>query len=102
MKQQRVSQFLASSQDRLIRWLKQVVASLKGIREMNRTHPGFSCHTVQFLQTHLRVPDGNLDSRDKAVGKLRVGLHGSVVNNLREVRTVSGRRPLPRHAAAQR
>src|SRR5258708_30553222 len=102
MKQERVSQFRAWSQDWLIRWLKQVVASLKGVGEVDRAHPGFSRHAVQFLQTHLRIADGNLDPCNKPVGKLRVGLHGSVINNLREVRTVGGRRPPPRHAAAQR
>ena len=69
---------------------------------MDRAHPGFSSHAVQFFQTHLRIADRDLDPCNKPVGKLRVGLHGSVVNNLREVRTVSRRRPLPRHAAAQR
>jgi len=67
---------------------------------MNRAHPGFSRHAVQFLQTHLRIPHGYLDACQKPVGKFRVSFHAGIVNDLREVCAISGRRPLPGHAAA--
>src|SRR6266566_3947401 len=100
MKQQRISQFLASRQDRLITWLKQVVASLKGVREMNGAHPGFSRYAVQLLQTHLRIPYWYFDACHEPVGKFRMGFHSGIVNDLREMRTISRRRPLPWHTAA--
>jgi hypothetical protein len=66
---------------------------------MNGSHSRFAGHTIEFLQSELRVANRHFDARDEAVRISHVSLNGGIVEDSRQVRADIGRHPLPRHAA---
>src|SRR4030095_8555738 len=102
MEQERITEFLASREDRLDARLEQVVALLDGIRQVNGAHSRLAGDAVQFLQCHRGVSDGHRDAGHEAVWIGGVRFNSRVVDNLREADALFRRRPLAWHSAGER
>src|SRR5579863_9464131 len=97
MKDDRIVQRLNPSKNRRKAWIEYIVVLFDGIRQVDGPHAGLSCNAVQFLQGQFGVADRQFDAYDKAVGIFLVNLNASVIDNLRQMRALLRRSPLPWH-----
>src|SRR4030095_5062171 len=102
MEQERITELLASREDRLEGRLEQVVALLDGVRQVNGPHAGLAGDAVQFLQCHRGVSDGHRDAGHEAVCIGGGRVNNRLVEALREADALFRRRPLPWHSAGER
>jgi hypothetical protein len=101
VKQERVTQFFTSREDRRKARLEQVIVLLDRVGQVDRPHAGLPGDAVQLLQREHRVSDGQGNPGDKTVREGRVRLKSGVIDDLREPRTLLRSGPLPRRAARQ-
>ena len=102
MKNNREVQFLNAREDRRKIRIDDVIVPFHRVRQMHGAHAGLTRDAVQFLQRQLRIANGHLDAQHKAVGMLLVHFNSHIIDDLREMRALFRRCPLPWHRAGQR